>query len=108
MAIARCSAVVVRPSCGLGLVTNTTRKTIVQEIDGVRVIKAARLANVSSAPISLSLFAWMRRLEADIEASRYEGRGALAALRLARPSDLVKSISRYGLGIGVQAVPSHE
>lgn len=48
------------------LVTNTGRQTRVEEIDGVRVIKAARLANVSSAPISLDLFAWMRRLEADI------------------------------------------
>jgi rhamnosyl/mannosyltransferase len=48
------------------LVTNTTWRTLEQEIDGVRVIKAARLANVSSAPISLSLFTWLRRLEADL------------------------------------------
>ena len=48
------------------LVTNRARDTVVEEIDGVRVIKAGRLATVSSAPISLSLFAWMRRLEADI------------------------------------------
>jgi glycosyltransferase involved in cell wall biosynthesis len=48
------------------LVTNRARNTVVEEIDGVRVIKAGRLATVSSAPISLSLFAWMRRLEPDI------------------------------------------
>lgn len=48
------------------LVTNRSRDTVVEELDGVRVIKAGRLATVSSAPISLSLFAWMRRLEADI------------------------------------------
>ena len=48
------------------LVTNTARQTIVQEIDGVRVVKAARLANVSSAPISLELFTWIHRLEADL------------------------------------------
>ena len=48
------------------LVTNTASRTVVEEIDDVRVVKAARLANVSSAPISLSLFTWMRRLEADI------------------------------------------
>jgi rhamnosyl/mannosyltransferase len=48
------------------LVTNTASRTVIEEIDGVRVVKAARLANVSSAPISLSLFTWMRRLEADI------------------------------------------
>jgi len=48
------------------LVTNRARGTAVEEIDGVRVIKAGRLATVSSAPLSLSLFAWMRRLDADI------------------------------------------
>lgn len=48
------------------LVTNLANRTIEEEIDGVRVIKAARLANVSSAPISLSLIRWMRRLDADI------------------------------------------
>ena len=48
------------------LATNTTRKTVTEEIDGVHVIKAARLANISSTPISLSLFSWIRHLEADI------------------------------------------
>jgi len=48
------------------LVTNRARNTVIEELDGVRVIKAGRLATVSSAPISLSLFAWIRRLEADI------------------------------------------
>lgn len=48
------------------LVTNTSRQTIEERIDGVRVIKAGRLANVSSAPISLALFTWMGRLEADV------------------------------------------
>lgn len=48
------------------LVTNTGRQTLEEVIDGVRVIKAGRLATVSSAPLSVSLFAWMRRLEADL------------------------------------------
>ncbi len=48
------------------LVTNRANRTVIEEIDGVRVIKAARLANVSSAPISLSLFLWARKLDADI------------------------------------------
>lgn len=48
------------------LVTSRVNRTVIEEIDGVRVIKAVRLANVSSAPISLSLFAWVRKLEADI------------------------------------------
>jgi len=48
------------------LVTSRTSRTTVEDIDGVRVIKAARLATVSSAPISLSLLGWVRRLEADL------------------------------------------
>ncbi len=48
------------------LVTNRTGKTVIEEIDGVRVIKAARLATISSAPLSLSLFAWLHRLEVDV------------------------------------------
>ncbi len=48
------------------LVTNRARNTVIEELDGVRIIKAGRLATVSSAPISLSLFTWIRRLEADI------------------------------------------
>ncbi len=48
------------------LATNTRRPTVEETIDGVRVIKAGRLASVSSAPISLDLFAWMGRLDADL------------------------------------------
>jgi rhamnosyl/mannosyltransferase len=48
------------------LVTNRGGRTVVEDIEGVRVIKAGRIATVSSAPISLDLFLWMRRLEADI------------------------------------------
>jgi glycosyltransferase involved in cell wall biosynthesis len=48
------------------LVTHPTARTHVEEINGVRVIKAGRLATISSAPISLGLFVWMRRLQADI------------------------------------------
>jgi len=48
------------------LVTSRSRTTTVEEIEGVRVIKAGRLATVSSAPISWSLFRWMRRLQPDI------------------------------------------
>jgi rhamnosyl/mannosyltransferase len=38
----------------------------VAEVGGVHLIKAGRLATVASAPISLSLFAWLRRLPCDI------------------------------------------
>lgn len=48
------------------LVTSPKTRTSIEEIDGVRVIKAGRLATISSTPISLSLFYWMNRLEADL------------------------------------------
>lgn len=48
------------------LVTSPTGKTEVAELEGVRVIKAGRLATVSSTPISFALFSWMSRLRPDI------------------------------------------
>ncbi len=48
------------------LVTSPTGKTEVSELEGVRVIKAGRLATVASTPISFALFSWMRRLRTDI------------------------------------------
>ena len=48
------------------LVTNTGRDTVLEERNGVRVIKAGRLAHISSTPISLS-FPWhLARLRPDI------------------------------------------
>jgi glycosyltransferase involved in cell wall biosynthesis len=48
------------------LVTSLTGKTEVVEMEGVRVIKAGRLATVASTPISFALFSWMRRLKPDV------------------------------------------
>jgi len=48
------------------LVTNRAHRTVIEDINGIRVIKASRLATVSSAPISLSLFVWIHRLQPDI------------------------------------------
>ena len=48
------------------LVTSPTPRTVVEEANGVRIIKAARLATVASTPLSLGLFLWVRRLQADI------------------------------------------
>jgi len=48
------------------LVTSPTRQTLISEEEGVRVIKAGRLATVSSTPISLALLSMVRHLEADI------------------------------------------
>ncbi len=48
------------------LVTAPGRKTVVERVNGVEVIKAGRLATTASTPLSPALFAWIRRLEADI------------------------------------------
>jgi rhamnosyl/mannosyltransferase len=48
------------------LVTSPTTRTEVTELEGVRLVKAGRLATVASTPISFALFSWMRRLQTDI------------------------------------------
>lgn len=48
------------------LVTNPGRATVHEVINGVPVTKAGRLANVSSAPISLDLFRLIRGFEPDV------------------------------------------
>lgn len=48
------------------LVTNPGRKTVIEEMNGVKVIKAGRLAAISSTPVSPGLFSWMRRLKVSI------------------------------------------
>jgi len=48
------------------LVTNRGRATRVAMLDGVRVIKAARLATVASTPLSLSLCRHLRRQRPDV------------------------------------------
>jgi rhamnosyl/mannosyltransferase len=49
------------------LVTNTGAQTIETEINGVPVVKTGRQLNVSSAPISLDFYPWLRRLEAGLD-----------------------------------------
>lgn len=46
------------------LVTNRGPRTIIEDIEGVRVVKVGRQATVSSAPISAALPFWMGRLTA--------------------------------------------
>lgn len=48
------------------LVTNTGPRTVIEEIEGVPVIKAGCPLRISGAPISPSFYAWMRRLKPDI------------------------------------------
>jgi rhamnosyl/mannosyltransferase len=49
------------------LVTNQGRRTRVESLNGVKVIKTGRWINVSSAPISPAMFAWARRLGRDAD-----------------------------------------
>ncbi|MBC7239667.1 MAG: glycosyltransferase, partial [Chloroflexi bacterium] len=48
------------------LVVNTARRTTVEEMNGVQVIKAARLATAASTPLSIMLPLWLRRLRPDV------------------------------------------
>lgn len=48
------------------LVTSRGLRGQTTQSDGVRLIKAGRLATIASAPLSLSLFGWLRRLPSDI------------------------------------------
>ncbi len=48
------------------LVANTSFKTVVEDINGVQVIKIASLGTLASAPLAPSLWLWLRRLQPDI------------------------------------------
>jgi len=48
------------------LATDPTSKTHIEDMQGVRVIKAGRLATVASAPLSISLPVWLWRQRPDI------------------------------------------
>ena len=49
------------------LVTNTSRQTVHEVIDGIPVTKTGRQLNISSAPVSLSFYPWLYRLEKEID-----------------------------------------
>lgn len=67
------------------LVTSPGRSTTVTVENDVRVIRAARWATVSSAPLSVELFRWMRRLTADVTHLHFPYPiGELALLTLGR------------------------
>ncbi|HEY3381845.1 MAG TPA: glycosyltransferase [Vicinamibacterales bacterium] len=48
------------------LAANRGWRTRVQDVNGVRVILAARFGTIASTPISPSLYTWLARLEADV------------------------------------------
>lgn len=49
------------------LVTNSGPETVEEVINGVPVVKTGRQLNISSAPISLGFYPWLRRLEKGID-----------------------------------------
>lgn len=49
------------------LVTNTGSATVQETINGVPVVKTGRQVNISSAPISLEFYPWLRRQEHGID-----------------------------------------
>lgn len=48
------------------LVANTSFKTVIEDINGVQVIKTASLGTIASAPLAPALWLWLRRLRPDI------------------------------------------
>jgi rhamnosyl/mannosyltransferase len=48
------------------LVAGRNRPTISEDLDGVRVIRAGRLGEVASTPISFDLIRWIGRIDADL------------------------------------------
>ncbi|MCL5074916.1 MAG: glycosyltransferase [Chloroflexi bacterium] len=48
------------------LVANTGRRTVIEQDDGVRLIRAGQLFTLARTPLSWSLFRWVARLPADI------------------------------------------
>ncbi len=48
------------------LVTNTKSNSVIEHIDGVKVIKAGRIAQIASTPISISLFKFLGKAKPDI------------------------------------------
>ncbi|MDO8672064.1 MAG: glycosyltransferase, partial [Dehalococcoidia bacterium] len=68
------------------IVANLGGKTVVEDFDGVKVIKAARLATVASTPISLSLFEEVHKHKADITHLHFPYPPGELAYLLGRPS----------------------
>ncbi|MEZ4713600.1 MAG: glycosyltransferase [Caldilineaceae bacterium] len=74
------------------LATNTTGQTVHEVIDGIPVTKTGRQLNISSAPISLGFYPWLRRLEKDVDIAHLHlpyPPGELGQLLLGRSKRLV-------------------
>ena len=48
------------------LVTNVNSNSVIQYIDGVKVVKAGRILQIASTPISSDLFRYMKKMKSDI------------------------------------------
>lgn len=84
------------------LVTSRSLHGQTLEMNGVRLIRAGRLATVASAPISLSLAGWLRRLPADVAhlhspypigEAAYLAAGRTKAMVITYHSDIVRQRS---------------
>ena len=76
------------------LVTNTGPETVETVINGVPVVKTGRQLNISSAPISLGFYPWLRKLEKGIDITHAHlpyPPGELGHLLLGRSRGLVLS-----------------
>jgi glycosyltransferase involved in cell wall biosynthesis len=76
------------------LVTNTGPETVETVIEGVPVVKTGRQLNISSAPLSMEFYPWLRRLEKGIDITHAHlpyPPGELGHLLLGRSRGLVLS-----------------
>jgi rhamnosyl/mannosyltransferase len=72
------------------LVTNTKSNSVTQYMDGVKVIKAGRITEVASTPISISMFKFMQEARPDILHLHFPyPLGELASLFFARCDKMV-------------------
>jgi rhamnosyl/mannosyltransferase len=75
------------------LVSHTGWRTVVETVDGVKVIRVPRYAEMASTPISPGLLSYLRRVEADIVHVHVPNPMAAVAYLMARPGG--KLIVKY-------------
>ena len=72
------------------LVANPQRHTVIENVNGVRLVKTARWATAASTPISPAMYYWTARLEADVTHLHFpHPPGEIANLLFGRPKRTV-------------------
>jgi glycosyltransferase involved in cell wall biosynthesis len=88
------------------LVTNTTRKTVENAIDGVQVTRVGTIGAIGSVHLAPAFAAWMRRIPADLIVLHEPNPWALLSYAIARPaaplfiwyhSDVVRPALQYAM-----------